>query len=93
MAISGNRHTVSVTFKVGSIETDPTVVTCTITNPHGVQLVYTYSLGTEIVRTATGKYSIDHTPVAVGRWTYIYQGTGAVEARQQGFIIVDPDGV
>jgi hypothetical protein len=70
----------SNTFEVNGTPTDPTTVSCVVTDPTGNSITYTYSPGT-ITRTGTGAYSLVVTcnpsvAGSYGLWTYVWIGTG-----------------
>jgi len=64
--------TVSNTFTVDGVATDPTAVTLTITDPTGVDTVYT---GAQVTHVATGIYKKDIPCTIVGTWAYQWTGT------------------
>jgi hypothetical protein len=68
--------TLTNTFKVNNVNTDPTAVTLTVTSPSGTATTYTYSLA-EITRTAAGIYTKDIACSEAGVWLYLWVGTGS----------------
>jgi hypothetical protein len=70
--------TVSNTFQVGGVDTDPTTVTLVITDPDGNATTYTYA-ASEIARTAAGKFTKDVScaSTTAGTWQGLWVGTGA----------------
>jgi hypothetical protein len=68
--------TLTNTFSVGGVVTDPTTVALTITTPSGVATSYTFAGGT-ITKTGPGIYTKDLPCSEVGIWLYLWVGTGA----------------
>ena len=68
--------TVSNTFKVNGVATDPTTVSLIVTDPTGAQTTYTYNPGT-ITRTGTGAFQQLVPTTIAGVWSYEWIGTGA----------------
>lgn len=71
--------TLSNTFEVDGVATDPTTVTLVITDPTGTATTYTYALA-EITRDGTGVYHKDvscaSTLTGTLTWQYVWIGTG-----------------
>jgi len=67
--------TVSNTFSVSSVATDPTTVSLTITSPTNVVTTYTYA-ASQITRSSAGVYTKDITCDEDGKWQYKWVGTG-----------------
>lgn len=89
----GTGVTVSETFTVASVPTDPTSVVWSLIDPTGV--VHTYSDGdAEFVHDEDGLYQLDlpgTLNVFPGVWRYEIVGTGAVEATANGeYTILQP---
>lgn len=68
--------TLTNTFKVGGVATDPTAVTLTVTDPTGASTAYTYGAG-QVTRTGTGVFTKDIACATAGTWTYEWEGTVA----------------
>ncbi len=68
--------TLTNTFKVNGVATDPTTVSLIITDPTGVITTYTYGAA-QITRTGTGVYTKDVSCSLAGDWNYQWTGTGA----------------
>lgn len=69
--------TVSNTFSVAGVATDPTAITLVVTDPDGVATSYTFAGGT-VTRTSAGVYTKD-VPCASttpGVWQGVWVGTG-----------------
>lgn len=67
--------TLTNTFSVSGVATDPTTVTLTITTPAGVATSYTYGAA-QITKTGTGVYTKDIACDAAGIWQWQWVGTG-----------------
>lgn len=67
--------TLTNTFSVAGVATDPTTVSLTVTTPAGVATTYTYALG-QITKTGTGVYTKDIPCSESGTWVYVWIGTG-----------------
>jgi hypothetical protein len=68
--------TLTNTFKVNNVATDPTTVTLRVTTPSQTTATYTYALG-QITKTSTGVYTKDIACSEAGTWSYEWVGTGA----------------
>lgn len=71
---SNELATLTNTFKVNGVATDPTAVTLTITDPTGAITTYTYGAG-QITRSGTGVYTKDIACATAGEWAYQWDGT------------------
>jgi hypothetical protein len=76
--------TLTVTFKVNGVATDPTAVTCLITDPAGGQVTHSFggSAPADVTKPSTGNYKLDVacSPSVTGiegLWSYAWVGTGA----------------
>jgi len=67
--------TLTNTFTVAGVPTDPTTVSLTITTPAGVATTYTFAGGT-VTKLSTGVYTKDVTCTEDGIWQYVWTGTG-----------------
>lgn len=67
--------TLTNTFTVGGVATDPTTVSLIVTDPTGTATTYTYAGGT-VTKSGTGIYTKDVTCSSAGEWTYQWTGTG-----------------
>jgi len=74
-ASSSELATLTNTFSVNGVPTDPTGVTVTVTSPSGVAT--TYLVGQLTHTPASGVYSIDIPCTETGVWLYLWVGTGA----------------
>ncbi len=70
--------TVSNTFAVSGVATDPTTVSLVVTDPDGTSITYTYA-ASQITKTGTGAYSKDIACSSTnpGRWLAEWVGTGS----------------
>jgi hypothetical protein len=73
---SAELATLTNTFSVSGVATDPTTITLTVTDPAGTATSYTHAGGT-ITRTSAGVYTKDIPCTMDGIWTYTWIGTGA----------------
>lgn len=81
--------TLTNTFSVSGVNTDPTTVSLTITTPAGVATTYTYAAA-EITKTATGIYTKDIACSEAGVWLYLWVGTGTASDAVAGTWTVQP---
>jgi hypothetical protein len=80
---SSELATLTNTFSVTGVPTDPTTVSLAITDPTGTTTTYTYA-ASQITRSATGVYTKDITCSTAGQWTYTWTGTGTAADVQSG---------
>lgn len=83
--------TIGNTFAVSGVNTDPTTVSLTITDPDGTATTYTYA-GATITKTSTGIYTKDIPCSTAGVWLYLWVGTGAASDAVAGTWTVQPVG-
>ena len=71
--------TLSNTFRVNNVATDPTAVSAFITDPTGAATTHTYQGASpaDITRTGTGAYQLLVPTTLAGVWSYEWTGTGA----------------
>jgi hypothetical protein len=74
-ASSSELATLTNTFDVAGVATDPTTVSLTVTTPSGTATTYTYA-ASEITRTSTGVYAKDIACSEAGVWLCLWVGTG-----------------
>ena len=67
--------TLTNTFEVDDVPTDPSTITLVITTPAGVATTYTYA-ASEITKVGTGQYRKDIACTEAGVWLYVWIGTG-----------------
>src|SRR5262249_13589982 len=78
--------TLSNTFQVAGVSTDPTTVTCVVTDPTATATTHTYNGASpaDVTRTGTGAYQLNVSCTTPGIWTYLWVGTGAASDVQAG---------
>ena len=83
---SGQLITLSCTFTVSGVPTDPTTVQGSIRFGTAASSTYVYPTGTalNLTRDATGVYHFDFTGVSAGTYYYRFQGTTACIAADEG---------
>lgn len=72
--------------------TDPTAVTCVITDPTGVSVTHTFG-GTapaDITKLSQGNYQLQVGSTIVGLWSFVWIGTGAASDVEPGTWTVNP---
>jgi len=84
--------TLTNTFALDSVATDPDAVSLTVTDPTGDATTYTYA-DSEITKAATGVYTKDIAVPTAGTWQYLWVGTGAVSDATAGIWHVEPSGL
>lgn len=91
-ANSSEIATLTNTFLLANVATDPTAVSCIITDPTGTQTTHTYQGASpaDITKVATGEYQLQVACATVGLWSYVWIGTGAVSDAQAGTFTVQP---
>lgn len=75
--------TLTNTFKVGGVATDPTTISLAITAPSGTTTTYTYA-ASQITRTSAGVYTKDIACSEAGIWQFVWTGTGAASDVEAG---------
>lgn len=75
--------TLTNTFKVDGVATDPDTVSLIITDPEGTATTYTFAAA-EITKSDTGVYTKDITCDKAGEWSYEWVGTGAATDTEVG---------
>jgi|SRR5690606_3409354 len=89
MSQIGDEFTISKTFSVGGVATDPTTIQVIHRTPDLTETVYTYPDDTEITRSSAGVYVftlvLSEARTHVFRWV----GTGAVDDSSEVTEVVD----
>jgi len=81
----GNGVTITETFSVLGVPTDPTTVVYTVQGPDGIDTTYTWGLDSEVTNPDVGVYVLDLLPPAdPGTYYYAIVGTGALNAAGNG---------
>jgi hypothetical protein len=81
----GTAVTVTETFSVLGVPTNPTLVTYTVVDPNGLTTAYVFGVDAEVTNPGVGIFVLDLPPTTEpGQWLYSITGTGAVEAVGQG---------
>jgi hypothetical protein len=80
------------TFAVSGVNTDPTLVSCVITDPTGTAVTHTFAgaAPADITKTAVGIYQLNVGCTLVGMWSYVWIGTGNASDVQAGTFTVQP---
>lgn len=79
-------------FRVSGVLTDPTTVSCVVTDPLGVAVTHTYNgvSPADIVKDSLGTYHLDVPCVTAGLWGFEWTGTGTASDDQAGTFTVQP---
>ena len=86
--VVGDTVTLTNTFAVSGVATDPTTVSLVVTDPTGTATSYTYAGGT-ITKSSTGLYTKNITASTVGLWSYTWTGTGTAADVENGSFTVE----
>jgi hypothetical protein len=76
--------TLSNTFKVSGVATDPTAVTLTVTSPSNVVSTYTWPTPATLTHGTAGVFSKDIPCNEAGDWQYLWEGTVAASDAEAG---------
>lgn len=84
--------TLQDTFKINGVASDPTTVSCVITDPDGLAVTHTFAgaAPADITKVSTGLYQLLVPSTKVGLWAYVWIGTGAASDIQPGTWTVNP---
>ena len=82
--------TITNTFTVAGVATDPTAVSLIVTDPTGATTTYTYGGGGSIQRTGVGVYAQTVASTTDGLWQYEWEGTGSASSVGAGTWTVLP---
>lgn len=69
--------------------TSPTSVIFKVRNPALTIVTYVYGTGTDVVLSTTGEFYSDISLSTAGEWRYRWEGSGAIQAADEGPIFVD----
>lgn len=86
----GDRVRVTAEFRslTGTL-TDPTTIVFKLRSPRGTVTQLEYGVDTALVRESVGRYYSDVDLNLPGTWCYRWAGTGAVQAAEEGTIVVE----
>lgn len=79
--------TLSNTFTLNGVATDPGTITLAVTDPLGATNTYTFGAA-QITRTSAGLYWKEVPVATVGEWTYLWTGTSPVSDANHGSFTV-----
>jgi hypothetical protein len=84
--------TLQMVFQISGVATDPTAVSCVITDPTGAAVTHTFGgvAPADITKLATGTYQLLVPSTIVGMWSFVWVGTGAASDIQAGTWTVNP---
>lgn len=84
--------TLTNTFLLNNVASDPTTISCVITDPTGNQTTHTYQGASpaDIAKVAIGEYQLEVACTITGLWAYVWIGTGNVSDIQAGTWTVQP---
>lgn len=68
---------VAITNQKTGLPADPTEVQLAVTQPDGSVVIFSYLDG-QVIRDGVGLYHYDYLPPGPGRYSYAWEGTGAV---------------
>jgi|SRR5450755_2750906 hypothetical protein len=91
-AAGNDLATLGMTFEVSGTPTDPTAVSCVITDPAGNATVHTYlgAVPADITKSGTGAYVLDIGSTLAGLWAFVWIGTGPSSDVEAGTWTVQP---
>ena len=77
------------------VPTDPTVVTCVITDPTGTATIHTFGGASpaDITKLSAGKFQLELGCTITGLWGYEWNGTGSASDVQSGTWTVNPSSI
>lgn len=77
----GSELRFEASFKNASkVLADPIIVTIRLKPTTGTEVLFTYGIDVELVRTGVGLYYLLYTPTVVGLWKARWKGSGTVQA-------------
>ena len=79
----GQKVRCKTAFKVDSVLTDPTTVTCKVKNPSGTITTYVYGTDAALVKDSTGMYHVDVVANQKAQWNFRFEGTGTCTAVEE----------
>lgn len=87
----GETITLRATFRANGLPTDPSTVTLKVRDPSGDVEEYTDGAA-ELTKENTGVFSKTLSPDKAGTWSYVWEGTGAVDAINTNRFVVEATG-
>jgi hypothetical protein len=78
--------------EAGTTATDPTTITFKFKNPAGTTTTYVYGTDSQLVKIGTGRYRVDVSGSSAGVWWYRFEGTGTVQAADEGQFLIEAGG-
>ena len=88
--IIGAASVITVNITKSGVLVDPTALTFEYEQPDSTIVTYTYGIGTNIVKTAVGIYTITVVLSQSGVWRYRWQSTAPNHGAVEGRLIVNP---
>ena len=86
----GSASVITVNITKAGVLIDPTALTFEYEQPDSTIITYTYGVGTNIVKTSTGIYTITVVLSQSGVWRYRWQSTAPNHGAVEGSLIVNP---
>lgn len=87
----GNLVTMTASFTVSDVATDPTVVTLRYRRRGAAETTVIYTSGSIITKTAVGQYTALIDPDSTGQWRYRWEGTAPAKGASEGAFTVISD--
>jgi hypothetical protein len=72
------------TFATDGVNVDPTAVLFSVKAPSGTETDYTYGVGVQVVKSATGIYYVNVSAAESGMYKYRFYSTGTGQAASEG---------
>lgn len=93
-AAGNDLATLTMTFQVNGVNTDPTAVTVIVTDPTGLSTTHSYlgAAPADVTKVSAGVYSLLVPCTIVGLWGYEWNGTGTASETEAGTFTVNPGG-
>lgn len=76
--------TLTNTFRVAGVATDPTAVTLVVTSPSGTSATYNWPIPATLNNPSTGVFNKDIACSEDGEWSYTWTGTGSAQDVEVG---------
>ena len=77
--VVGNLRRLTATFRIGTVDADPTTTTLRVKSPNSTVAVYVFG-ASAIVRDAAGKFHFDLLLANAGTYLIRWEGTGGATA-------------